>query len=410
MNVRVRVGLARRLTAIAVAAMLLAAFGAYEYLQTTGLQAESSALSADESTISSLDSQLESLALSSACAQKPPQPTEQSKLYPNGTQIVNTGYPIFTLQPGSVGTFCMTYEGGSAQPAEFNGTFHAYDWNSSAEPAGILISSNATQVTVPPGQNATVAYAVEASSNEAGYFSVGKNDAPCLQAFELAISTDPSRSTFSNFPGLLGEVTPGVGAICQFTLPPFPGQFFTGFNGFGVTYLKNTQYISADYNVTSRYVSSVVQSPSQQNITFSVGVHSFASPITLFFDTGPSSFDTLRVFQRNPYQIPTPGDPCDWLGGQAGNGGDETEVPVESVPGITVSAPTIQMQPFSNATFKFSMEIDNPPPGYYITFLGFAIEVTGQRNSGFVNLATYFPINPPFGQLDENISGSCPVY
>ena len=57
------------------------------------------------------------------------------------------------------------------------------------------------------------------------------------------------------------------------------------------------------------------------------------------------------------------------------------------------------------------MEIDNPPPGYDITFLGFVIQFNnGQKtSSGAVDLATYFPINPPFGQLDENITGTCPV-
>ncbi|MDA4132949.1 MAG: hypothetical protein OK454_07475, partial [Thaumarchaeota archaeon] len=155
----------------------------------------------------------------------------------------------------------------------------------------------------------------------------------------------------------------------------------------------------------------------QQNITISVGVRSFASPLTLFFDTGPSSFDTVRVFQGKPAMFPTLGDVYDWYENETGPQGSPSpagkmsEVPVESVPGITVDAPTIQMQPFSNATFKFSMEIDNPPPGYYITFLGFVIQLhNGQKtSSGAVDLATYFPIDPPFGQLDENITGTCPV-
>jgi hypothetical protein len=98
MQMSKRRGVAPQLAAVVIVAILLASLGAYEYVQTTSLQGENRALtssvSADESTISSLGSQLrnssasiasletrvsslsdEAITLSSPCAQKPPQPT-----------------------------------------------------------------------------------------------------------------------------------------------------------------------------------------------------------------------------------------------------------------------------------------------------------------------------------------------
>jgi hypothetical protein len=421
-----RRGVAPRLAAVVVVAILLASLGAYEYVQTARLQSENRSLTAsvssEESTISSLASQLhnssasisslseQAITLSSPCARELPQPQRAFRVYPNGTDIVHFGYPILTLQPGSFGTFCMTYENTSGQPTKFNGTYYAYDWNSSVEPAGVSIFSNATLITVPPGQNATVAYAVVASTNAAGYFSVGRNNDTCLQRFEFTVSHDPSKSSFSNFPGLLEEVFPLASPIprCQFSLDPFAGRLLTGFNGFGTTYLQNTTYVGVGYNVTSRYISSVVQSPSRQNITITVGVRSFASPLTMVFATGYYNPDTIRVFRGNPKMVPTPGDPCDWIATNSSAFNTFEQYSVVTIPGFTVNAPPVHVPPFSNATFKFSMEVDNPPPDYYLTFLGFVVQYNNTSTNNAVLLADFFPINAGSGQLNENITGACP--
>lgn len=425
----------RRLAAVVVAAILLASLGAYEYVQTVNLQGENRNLAAsvseEESSISALGSQLhnssasvaglesqvsslrsEALTLSSPCAQKPPQPTETSKLYPNGTEAVHFSYPIFTLQPGSAGTFCITYDNPSAQPTMFNGAYYAYGWNSSVEPSGVSIFSNATLFIVPPDQNATVAYAVGASTNTAGYFSVGRNNETCTQTFELAVSTDLTTSSFLNFPGLLDEVfplaRPNMPAMCQSSAPYGPDRFLTGFNGFGTTYLQNTTYVSMPYSVTSRYITSVVQSPSRQNITISVGIRSFASPFTVVFATGEYTPSTIRALTGNPKMVPTHGDACDWLPTNSSAFNAFEQDSVLTIPGFTVNAPPVHVQPFSNATFRFSMEVDNPPPSYYITFLGLAIQyVNGTVVNSAVDLSSFFPINAGSGQLDENITGAC---
>lgn len=414
--------------------MLLASFGAYEYALTASLQSENrgltasissdqasigslnSQLSNDSATISGLQSQLSSLSskvqtLASPCAERPPQPSEGSRVYSNGTEVNDFGYPIFTLKPGDVGTFCMTYENPSAEPLALNETYHAYDWNSSTEPTGVSVTSNATSFTVPPNGNATVAYVVEASSSAAGYLSVGTSSDICEHSIQLAVSTNASSSSFSNFPGLANLVVPfTTSQECVVTAFGGPPRLLTGFDGFGSVYLDNTTRTILAYNTTGETIASVVQSPNRQNITLSVGVHSFSFPLTLVFATGISTFSTIRVFKGNPEVVLAPGDPCDGIvtNASAYDDGNFNEVSVLAIPGFTVNAPTVHVPPFSNATFRFSLEVDNPPPGYYITFLGFVIQWEGSPGSNdAVNLSTYFPINPGSGQFDENITGAC---
>ena len=57
--------------------------------------------------------------------------------------------------------------------------------------------------------------------------------------------------------------------------------------------------------VTNRSIVSVVQSPTQQNITISVGVRSFASPLTLFFDWA-GSFQQRESSRASPQCSPLP--------------------------------------------------------------------------------------------------------
>jgi hypothetical protein len=428
-------GAVRKLAAVAVVAILLASLGAYEYARTASLQSQSrllaASLSGDESTISSLGSQLrngsasvasletqvsslsgEDNAISSPCAQKPPQSAETgTKLKANNTGLVGVvqfSYPIFTLQPGSVGTFCVTYENQSPNSTEFDGAFHAYDWNSSVEPGGVSIFANATEFTVPAEQNATVAYAVEASTSTAEYLGVGKNNNTCFDAFQLAVSPSPSPPIFSSFPGLQDLVFPASAPnpILECQTDFGPDWVLTGFNGFGIAELHSTLDLSLGYNVTSRYITSTVQSPARQNITISVGIRSYGTALTLALD--PS---TIRAFYTNPNMVPTPGDPCDWVLTNRTALYTMVQDSALTFPGFTVNAPPVHVAPFSNGTFKFSMEVNDTAPDYYLTYLGFAVQFENGTgiigNYDDVTLATYFPINAGSGQLDQNITGAC---
>jgi hypothetical protein len=163
------------------------------------------------------------------------------------------------------------------------------------------------------------------------------------------------------------------------------------------------------YNVTSRYISSVVQSPSRQNITITVDVRSFASPFTMVFATDAYTPDTIRVFRGNPEMVPMPGDPCDWIATNESALNTLEQYSVVTIPGFTVNAPLVHVPPFSNATFKFSMEVDDPPPGYYLTFLGFLVQYNNSTSTNdAVLLADFFPINAGSGQLNQNITCACP--
>lgn len=428
MEAPARRGLIRQLTAAIVVALLLASFGAYEFALATSLESENRSLAAsigslnsqlsDESAaVTGLQSQVSSLGskvqtLTSPCVDTPPQPKEESNLHSNGTEVNDLGYPIFTLQPGEVGTFCMNYENPSAVPLALNETYHAFDWNSTTEASGVSVTANATSFTVPPNGNTTVAYIVDASNSAKGYMSVGPSSFICDQSIQLAVSANASSSSFSNFPGLSNLVVPFTNSQeCVVTAFGYgPLRVLTGFDGFGTTYLQNTTETAVPFITTGENITSVVESPSQQNITITVGVHSFAPSLTLVFATGISTFSTIRVFKGNPEVLLAAGDPCDGTitNASAYDNGNFNELSVLVIPGFTVNAPTVHVKPFSNATFTFSLEVDNPPPGYYVTFLGFVIQWQGSPgDNDAVNLSTYFPINPGSGQFNESVSGAC---
>ncbi len=417
---RHRGGVTSRLGALAVAGMLLLAFGAYEYLQVRNPQTNenritSSSPSSNQSTVGSLQAQTtssDSLAqvLSSPCAERPINQSTQAEGFANGTEIVNYVDPVFGLLPGNIGTLCMSYTNisNTSSWSGFNYTAFYWDNFSSIKPTGISFVENPGDLIIPARQTATVVYTVEASNSSAGYFGLSlEHD---CGFFQLVVSSNPSAANFSDFPGLLPGSTnrgfdPNRGG-CMTWKPP---GTLLGFNGFSTVYLRYATSSPIGWNETSRSVASIVESPTEQNITFTMGIQSFSYPITVRFATGTSTFSDIRKFTSNPEVTPIPGNACDWniVNQSAFNTMNEYGLPIQ---GITVNAPTLQLQPFSHGTFTFSMLISNLTAGYYVTFLAFV--VTWQYSPGIntaSDLGTYFPISVGSGQWNENINGTCPA-
>jgi hypothetical protein len=340
--------------------------------------------------------------LSSPCIQKPPEPTHSVRVFRNGTFVANSSYPVFALQPGSTGTFCLNYSNPySSTVSGF--PLSVFDWkNWSSLPEGFSLSEYPGSINLPPGHNDTIIYTVTASNSSAGNYGLSPQGISCIR-YPLAVSSNPSTITLSDFPGLLSPV---FGCPAQSIIPTL-----LGFNGFTTAYLRQTTRGNLGYNITSQSVSSVIESSTKQNITFTVGIQSFSFPITVWFATGPGTFSTIREFNFNPQVTPIPGDACDWnISNQSVySNGNWREFPLPAQ-GFTINAPTLHLQPYSQGTFRFSMLVSNLTAGYYVTFLGFVI--TWQNSPGIntsPDLGTYFPISVGSGQWNQNITGSCPT-
>jgi hypothetical protein len=185
--------------------------------------------------------------------------------------------------------------------------------------------------------------------------------------------------------------------------------------------------VNLTYNETSRSISSVIESPTSQNITISMGIQSFGLPISIYFETGPNTFSTIREFKYNPqaaaslqkyltpYSNALNNDvylaKVDWniSNNSAYNDSNWQEFPLPAR-GFTINAPTLQLQPYSEGTFRFSMLVSNLTAGYYVTFLGFAVAwKNSPGGDAALDLATYFPISVGSGQWNQDITGTCPT-
>ncbi len=395
------------ITVLGVIILILSAFAVYGYSQVielrnsnqsivSGLESQHSLISSLSSrlgsyneSVSSLEAQLASVqraVLSAPCAERPAKQTTESKAYTNGTEIVKFSYPVLALAAGSLGTICVDYHNGSTTDPWSGFAYTAFDPKNGTIPAkGISITDNSSNLSIPPGHDSTVVYVIRASS------------------------ANPSSPT-TKFYGLkMGHYPCDIGGLsyCEW----WTQGTLLGSNGFSTVYLRNTTKVAIGYNITSRSVTSIIQSPARQNINFTVGIQSFSFPITVWFATGLTSY--IRMFKGNPEVKPSPGNACDWniTNSSAYDEGNFQEFGLPA-PGFTVSAPTLHLPPYSQGTFRFSMLVENLTKGYYVAFLGFVVT---WKNSPGINthpdLGTYFPISVGSGQWNQDIVNStCPSH
>ena len=422
------------ITVLGVIILLLSAFAVYGYSQVIELRSSnqsivssldsrqsvisslSSRLGSYNESVSSLEAQLASVqraVLSAPCAERPAKQTTESKAYTNGTEIVKFSYPVLALAAGSLGTICVSYHNGPTADPWSGFAYTPFDPKNGTLPArGISITDNSSNLSIPPGHDSTVVYVIRASSANPSspttkFYGLKMSRYPC-GAYPLIVSSnDTPIADFSDFPGLLNTIYIGGLSYCEW----WTQGTLLGFNGLSTVYLRNTTKVAIGYNITSRSVTSIIQSPARQNITFTVGIQSFSFPITVWFATGLTSY--IRMFKGNPEVKPSPGNACDWsiTNSSAYDEGNFQEFGLPA-PGFTVSAPTLHLPPYSQGTFRFSMLVENLTKGYYVAFLGFVIT---WKNSPGINthpdLGTYFPISVGSGQWNQDIVNStCPSH
>jgi len=356
----------------------------------------------------------------SPCSQVPLRQSSRNSVLPNGTGSAEIDYPVFAVAPGSTVTVCFSYVNTSnASLSAFPVT--AYNWENTPIPSNqISISENLSNQSIPPHSNATAVYTMKVSDSAAGaydfgpYLMFGEND-ECYQ--KLLVTTNSSSASFSDFPDLFGTITEEPpGPFCFSTAPQISANL-TGFGGMSMLYLKYNMRFSIPFHETSRTIQSTVLSPTEQNITVKLGIESFGIPVTVEFLTNPfKDYAYMVQWANDPQESPVTGDPCDWNSSSNLNPDNELSVPLS---GVTVSAPTLNLQPYSNGTFTFSVLVDNLTQGYaggigstkYVIGGYYAALFSAYANWGesatYADLAltSYFPVGP----IGQSVSGACPA-
>jgi hypothetical protein len=413
----------------AVVLLLVVSIASYEYLQVASLRAANQSVTSDlvsnEAAISSLSSELSGYSasastaqalsnssaavLSSPCLQKLPSSSGTSKIYPNGTNVLTTTYPIFALSPGAVGTLCVAYPNNGNTPNMTDLNYVVRDAeNFSIIPNGISFLQNPSALPVGPGNDTMAVYAIQASTSATGFY--GLQMLHYCGADPLVVSNNPAAANFSDFPGLLSWFL-GYDNDCTWWGPP---GTLLGFNGFTTVDLVNYTRSQAIFNETSRSVVSVIESSNVQNVTFKIGIESYSDPLTIVFGSGSSPATSgFGAYSPNHKVESTPGDVCDWnlvdLGVQANSSTPyPSEIPAADV---VLDAPALNLQPFSSGVFSYSVLLSNLPQGVFV----FSPYLTLSWNSDphdktIINFAQYFPINGASGVWNQDVSGTCPLY
>jgi hypothetical protein len=356
------------------------------------------------------------------CLQSPLQESHTSSSFPNGTGAAEIDYPVFALAPGAQGTICVTVSNASNSTVP-EPSLAAYAWGNSSEATGISFSENPANASIPPRSNVTVFYTLKPSSISAGPYRLGVNGTGCDGTSPLLVTANESASSFSDFPGLLNDLTAAPGSDVCFGSYYAPLEArVVGFSGLAMVDLRYGVQFSMPFHEVSRSIQSTVLSPKEQNVTVTLGIQSYGLPVTVELLEGPYKDNTyIARWAGDPQEVATTGDPCDWL--SSNNYANDYDALEIQISGVTVDAPTLHLQPYSNGTFTFSIRIWNLTGG-------FTGEGLGAGNSGYVSggyfaadfsayvvwgnstdTATYANLDLtsffPLGAIGPTLSGAC---
>ena len=359
----------------------------------------------------------------SPCSQAPLTQSSHSSAFPNGTGSAKIDYPVFALAPGSTASLCVSYSNASNSTLSPYSISAFYWGNESKAPTRVSIAENPANQSIPPDANETVIYTLNASALSSGEYEFGVS--PGCGDYGLLVSDNASTAGFSDFPGLLGSATQEPpGAYCISSVYSSLSSTLSGFEGMRMVYLQYETNFSLPFHETSRSVKSTVVSPTEQNITVTLGIQSYGLPVTVEFLTNPFKDDAYMArWASNPQEAATPGDPCDWTSpnNDYANDYNELDVPLS---GVTVDAPTLNLKPVSNGTFRFSVVVSNLTQGYiggdgnpslgyvtggYFAAVFSAYVVWGSETSpatyADLDLTSFFPV----GAIGQAASGACPA-
>lgn len=331
-------------------------------------------------------------------------------------------YPVYTINPGAHGTFCVTISNPSTSP-EPAPALEPFDWANSTISNGISVSEDPPNAIVPPESDVTVFYTLQSAMTSAGAYWLGFNTSGCYQSNPLLVTRNQSSSSFNDFPGLLNDAATQLEVGCQDSYYRGPLHVnFAGFSGLSMVELRYSTNFSMPFHEVSRSVQSTALSPTEQNITVTLGIQSYGLPVTVqLLEEGGRDNTYIARFANNPNETATTGDPCDWK--SPNNYAKDYDGLQVQIAGVTLGGPTLHLQPYSNGTFTFSLRIWNLTGGF--TGEGLGAGNTGYVSGGYfaavfsayvvwgnstdtgtfanLDLLSFFPL----GSIGQTVSGSC---
>lgn len=310
-----------------------------------------------------------------------------SPLFPNDTQITTSYIPVFFVPTNSTGNICVQYTNSNTPSPGYARIFDAQNLSKNAD--NVIISPS--DVQIPTGVT-NMTFTIK--TGDAGFYGIGF----FCGGLPLAVGYDSSSNLVKdNFPWW-DEA---------FHCPAMVySSDITGTRGIGVHYIPEVTYSKIDYNITGTSVSSVHLSPTIQNITFTLHVHTFNDSADFWFDVKDSNY---IKFNGDPKLEQEGSDPCTWSFTNGNAVGDEKQW-YKMVGKVTVTDRPVTIPPHTNTNYTFSILAKDLDAGYYglnPVIYGRPIDSTVPlENMGGGSVGSYYPVIMGLGKyLDP--SGIC---
>lgn len=168
------------------------------------------------------------------CQVGPWSPESNTIILSNGTHVTRVFQPVFLMKPGSRAAVCVTYHNPSSQTIRSSVGIGVVDWGPNSSgftnlSTAVIANSSQSNLALPQGQNATVIFGLDASSNATGFYGIGLGG--CVP-IPMAVGYQASQVNLNDFPGLYG--------IYACTAAPSLSFQITGFSGGTLAYYTCT--------------------------------------------------------------------------------------------------------------------------------------------------------------------------
>ncbi|MDG6907205.1 MAG: hypothetical protein JRN20_15635 [Nitrososphaerota archaeon] len=335
------------------------------------------------------------------CAtQFPPPPANSQTYFKNGT-VANNGWLRVLITPeNSTGQICVQYSSGNLGNS-YSGK--VYTNIEKASPNGSLftstplasISANPSRISLYPGSNQTVVYTINSSTGSKGFYGISMLQ--FCPDIPIAIGYQKSELNLSDFSWAYGEF---------YSCPAlFLSAQIVGLTNMQVAYLPLQTRYTMKYNITHSSVVSYNPSSSEQNVTFNMQIQTFASALTVTFDSRDSTIVRF-ISDPNLTQLPA-NDSCSWYpnNNQALDSANWIPLETSSSSNVTVSATSLQIPAYSVGNYSFSIMLSNLNESYYYALMP-TISIVAAAGNGTAaqSVAAYYPVT--LGQSDFKGSSS----
>lgn len=379
------------LTGIVVVLLVLTVFGAYVGFASNG------SLAAGENQM---------LAQGSCKSPFPPRPANTQTALKNGTVKVTKWLAVLLMPENETGQVCIKYTNylNNVFQSQVNAGVDNVNVIKQGNTIGEIssptsmpnISSSLSNIYLYLNSSQIVSYTIGSGSGTKGIYDVATLQS--CPGTPLAVGYQKQELNASDFTYFLQNFFG-----CYIDL----STAMVGVTNIQVAYVPIYSNYTLNYNIANSSVVSVNPSPRVQNVTFNLGIQTYASPIRVSLDSSG-----LVSFSQDPDLSKLSNNSCTWYpnNNQAVEGMASLLLPDNGV--VTVHAPSVSIQPYTVFNYSLSIQLANLSKSYYYA-LGPAISITspGGNYSAAQSIAAYYPVNigrSDFGgSASQLLSGSC---